>query len=103
MSIVYNEVAGYGVRIDGNLTDEAQELLDDKYDGEIESFLEEQFKGEFNYESAGNQISGIPEYYIICEDPLKDNNYKKLEENIEMNKDKFLNSEIKWICEICIW
>lgn len=102
MGIDYNSIAGYGIKINGNLSELGDMLLED-CDGEIENFLEN-INGSITYSSFGNHLSGDVNYAILVDDPLnKDGRLEKLKVILEDNKLLFKSIELVWINEICIW
>ena len=103
MSVDYNSVAGYGIKVTGNLSEKGVEVLEEQCEDEIEEFIFN-LQGELNYASTGNHFSGDIEYVIYVEDPLnEDQRLEKLKAVLELNKDMFNDITLKWINEICVW
>jgi len=103
MSVDYNSVAGYGIKVSGNLTDKAIEILENKNEDDMEDFLYD-LVGSEGYASTGNHFSGNIEYVILVEDPLnEDGRLARFKQMLELKKDMFEDITIKWINEICVW
>jgi hypothetical protein len=102
MGIDYDAVAGYGVKINDNLTDEGIDLLENTYEDDYYDFIENELVGEITYETIGSHYSGEVEYVIILSDPLREGVYDKFIEMLGKNTHLLENIEPKWICEVCI-
>lgn len=103
MSVESTPVAGYGIYISDNLTELAVEILENKHDDDIESFLEEELKEGIEYHSIGNHFNGKIEYVLLVSNPLKDNRLEEFKNRLKENSNLFKDIKIVWICEVCIW
>ena len=103
MGVDYDAKAGYGISVLNNLTEEGQDLLDNKYDGEIEEFLNEEVS-DLYYTTIGCSYSGDTELMIYIDDPLEfKGKYKKFYDRLQNYKHLFNNTEPQWFCELYIW
>lgn len=70
MGTQYTAICGWSIKIDENLTDYGNEMLEVEYEDDMCCFLEEQF--EDDYETTGNMWSGDCNYWLVLDAPNED-------------------------------
>lgn len=104
MGVDYEAVAGYGFKVEDNLSKKGKELLD-KHDGVVE--LMENEMEDIVFEYIGCNYSGTTDIYILCSDPLGiwdgKTNLETFRESLDKYKDYFINTDLEWICDLYIF
>jgi hypothetical protein len=102
MSISFKPVAGYGVYVSDNLTDEGAQLLQDKYSDNLYNFIEGEF--DLDYSTIGGGYSGDEWFVFNFQDPLNNiEEYHKFKEKLKSYGHLLDNVEPKWICDLYIY
>ena len=105
MGIDYSATAGYGVKVRDNLTEEGVNILEEKYEDDLDDFIDNELSS-FDYDYIGCSYSGTSEQILILEDPIKNGNMDRYHKFVsELNKVKHLLEDVtpEWFCEVHVF
>jgi len=101
MGVDYEAVAGYGVKLKGNIKDEFLEDFDNLYTG---GFIDK-YLPDLDYQNTGNHYSGngevwlVPEYTDILKYPEE---FEKFKVTLNQYSNVLKDVEPEWFCELLI-
>lgn len=100
MDVHCSAIAGYGVEIEGNLTEKGEILLT-KCNGEIKN-LAELLKWQPYLTQISCNYSGEDKYILLVDDPIEDFRYEDFLKFLDKNEHLLDRLKPKWTCELHI-